>query len=363
MEINENVSSGYRVLRSGNNIIYTGKICKEGAAEFQLKTYDAISELKKRESHQLAQAKQAAATNKANGTNGGNGNGSKNGGNGSQQQQAKGHCLVACSEKLMRETMDKSLASSVDGLQQKNNNNSIGRGLDFQSALTQCSENQCKTLLSEEDVDVNNAEPQEIKLGAPNPPKQQQPESEPEEERKPDPPNGNGSTSNGNNASSTTTTNGGSTTSSANNTLRFHFTSAGGNLPAGITMMDMVEEAGRLGYETECYSKGFVGSACTFPAFSCKQRFSAPHCLFLLHPPAKSGVQGQTEEMKIHSENLDLWHTTSEGIYQRLKKFTRGESEEHKQRSAKEIVQTFSNNRYNSAQDIVRMGLIDHLLQ
>ena len=41
-------ASGYRVLRSGNDIIYTGKICKEGAAEFQQKTYDAVVELEKR---------------------------------------------------------------------------------------------------------------------------------------------------------------------------------------------------------------------------------------------------------------------------------------------------------------------------
>ena len=58
----------------------------------------------------------------------------------------------------------------------------------------------------------------------------------------------------------------------ATNTLRFHFTSAGGNLPAGISMLDMVEEANRMGYHTECHNKGFVGSAATFPAFACKQR-------------------------------------------------------------------------------------------
>lgn len=65
-------TSGYRVLRSGNNIIYTGKICQEGAADFQQRTYDAIAELKKRERDQMI------ANAKSQGQKNGGGTGNSN---------------------------------------------------------------------------------------------------------------------------------------------------------------------------------------------------------------------------------------------------------------------------------------------
>lgn len=82
------------------------------------------------------------------------------------------------------------------------------------------------------------------------------------------------------------------------NTLRFHFSSSGGNLPAGIAMMDMVEEAGRMGIHTECHSKGFVGSACTFPASPANNAFRLPIVFFFCIRPLNLGRMEKPENYK-----------------------------------------------------------------
>lgn len=82
-------------------------------------------------------------------------------------------------------------------------------------------------------------------------------------------------------------------------------------------MMDVVTEVSHK-YDTECHSKGFVGSAATFPAFACRKRLASELSVFLLHPPSKSGVHGQPDELAIHSENLDLWNGVSLAAYKRL---------------------------------------------
>ena len=82
-------------------------------------------------------------------------------------------------------------------------------------------------------------------------------------------------------------------------------------------MMDLVTEISNK-HPTECISKGFVGSAATFPAFACRKRFASDLSVFLLHPPSKSGVHGQPKELQIHSDNLDIWHDVSLGAYKKL---------------------------------------------
>jgi len=371
MEFNENVSSGYRVLRSGNNIIYTGKICKEGAAEFQLKTYDAIAELNKREAAIKQQNTNAAKNATINGVKKDNGN--QNPSTQSPQKQAAPAAPAEKPEKPLP-TVPPSIApedpavvdvkavkpAATSSLESEVSNNSCSTSSTSSTSVVP-GLSQPEYVYNPSIPSVSNDNSQSLMAGIASPQSASGGGS-----------GGSGSTP----AAGTKTAGGGAPT--ALNTLRFHFTSAGGNLPAGVAMMDMVEEAGRMGYHTECFSKGFVGSAATFPAFACKQRFATDHALFLLHPPAKSNVHGQTEELQIHSQNLDMWHSTSNMIYQRLKRFPfpkRGvnESDESytkkveqvahdKENAGHRIETSFSNNRYDTAKNVIGMGLIDHIL-
>jgi len=68
-----------------------------------------------------------------------------------------------------------------------------------------------------------------------------------------------------------------------------------------------------------------------------------------------------------------MWHKVSRDVYQRLKRFTSpaqqmlssalGESlEQRKEKAEKDIDKHFEDNRYNTAGEMLRMGLIDQLL-
>eukprot|EP00396_MALV-II-16_sp_LP-1_P000123 gene123-116_t len=66
--------------------------------------------------------------------------------------------------------------------------------------------------------------------------------------------------------------------------------------------------------DTECLSKGFVASAATYPAFACKKRIGSRHTYFLLHPPTKSGCGGQTDDLQLAVDNLQLVKDISTSI-------------------------------------------------
>lgn len=133
--------------------------------------------------------------------------------------------------------------------------------------------------------------------------------------------------------------------------LNIHITSGGGNVASGISMMNAVEQANDK-IDTKCISQGFVGSAATYAAFACKERCAAANTLFLLHPPSKSGISGQTDDVQVSAENLKRTHNNILDIYQRKtrcpKKF-------------KSIRKNFEDNRYSSAIDMLDFGLIDEI--
>lgn len=143
----------------------------------------------------------------------------------------------------------------------------------------------------------------------------------------------------------------------------------------------------RFNMDTECISKGFVGSAATFPAFACKNRVASQHTLFLLHEPAKSGVAGQTKDLKISSGNLDMAHEQSLNIYYDLSRKVFGKlcGDGNKQLlnggkladglklddagvkaaiedQKKRIANTFGDNSYSVANDMKALGFVDGLV-
>lgn len=101
---------------------------------------------------------------------------------------------------------------------------------------------------------------------------------------------------------------------SAPSLVTFHFNSGGGDLAAGMQMMDAVHETSKY-FPTRCVSEGFVGSAATYPALACHERITGRHTLFLLHAPSKSGLSGQPTELHTYADNLDMWHAASTGVY------------------------------------------------
>jgi len=138
-----------------------------------------------------------------------------------------------------------------------------------------------------------------------------------------------------------------------NQPLSVHITSGGGKVAQGIAMMNTIEELNQQ-IPTKCISKGFVGSAATYVAFSCNERCSGSNTQFLLHPPSKSGVSGQTSDLIMTAENSKRTYDNILNIYYRKSKIDT---------SAWEINKVFNDNSYSSAEDMKRMGLIDKILE
>ena len=97
--------------------------------------------------------------------------------------------------------------------------------------------------------------------------------------------------------------------------LNIHITSGGGKVNDGIAMMNTINDANKT-IKTKCISKGFVGSAATYAAFECNERCAGKNTMFLLHPPSKSGVSGQTDDIQISAENLQKTHNNILNIYE-----------------------------------------------
>lgn len=135
--------------------------------------------------------------------------------------------------------------------------------------------------------------------------------------------------------------------------LNIHITSPGGLVSAGLAMMQVIEHANRH-IDTVCYAKGLVGSAATLPAFACKKRYSSSSTIFLLHPPSGSGIEGQTEDIKVSSDNIRLVHNIIMNIY-------RKHSTKPRQHSM--IKRTFEDNRYSDAHTMIKCGLIDTIVE
>ena len=132
--------------------------------------------------------------------------------------------------------------------------------------------------------------------------------------------------------------------------INFHFTSGGGDIASGISIMNTIEELNKK-IDTNCYCKGFVGSAATYGAFSCKNIYSFENTLFLLHPPSTT-ISGQTEDLKISTNNIELWHNNILDIY--FKKCNNKCNEE--------IKKIFTDNKYSTSKEIFKIGLIDKIL-
>ena len=135
--------------------------------------------------------------------------------------------------------------------------------------------------------------------------------------------------------------------------LSIHITSGGGKVAQGIAMMNTVEEISQE-IPTRCISKGFVGSAATYAAFSCTERCAGANTQFLLHPPSKSGVSGQTDDLIVTAENSQRTYDNILNIYHRKSRVDG---------SMPGINKVFKDNGYSSAHDMKRFGLIDRILE
>ncbi|CAD7968170.1 unnamed protein product [Amoebophrya sp. A25] len=321
-------SNGYRVYRSGQNIIYAGKMCKEGAAEFQKHAYEAVAEREKEAkkptaaSASLTKKAPAAAATSANEKSGPAAPASPKAG-GPPTTSGTGTSVAEKTASSVKKT-DNGVATSVSndasmsgggrgGYVHVDGGATVSEGLPSKAPCTAqeaCSPPVPASAAPPDTGTAPSCEAQIIKAAALDPKKRRPP-------------------------------------------LRFHFSSQGGDLAAGFAMMDTIREIDASGHGTECISKGFVGSAATFPAFACKKRIASSSCLFLLHPPSKSGVHGQTEEMRIHADNLDLYHKTSVAAYTKLTSIPS---------ALTRIVQTFANNRYSTADEMTSMGLLDQVI-
>lgn len=133
--------------------------------------------------------------------------------------------------------------------------------------------------------------------------------------------------------------------------LNIHITSGGGTVSSGISMMNAIEQANK-DIDTKCISQGFVGSAATYAAFACKERCASVNTLFLLHPPSRSGISGQTDDVQISAENLKRTHDNILNIYEQKTKYPK---------MMEAITTNFTNNRYASALDMLNFGLIDKI--
>lgn len=138
-----------------------------------------------------------------------------------------------------------------------------------------------------------------------------------------------------------------------NRPLSIHITSGGGRVAQGIAMMNTIEELNRE-IPTRCVSKGFVGSAATYSAFACKERLAGANTQFLLHPPSKYGVSGQTDDLIVTAENSKRTFQTILDIYYRKSRV---------EDSTDAINATFKDNEYSSAKEIKALGLIDEILE
>jgi ATP-dependent protease ClpP protease subunit len=136
--------------------------------------------------------------------------------------------------------------------------------------------------------------------------------------------------------------------------LNIHITSGGGSVASGLAMMNAVEDANNNGIETISWSKGFVGSASTYVAFACKKRFSFENTVFLLHPPSKSGVSGQTLDIETSAENLRTTHDNIMNVYQ---KYTTKPS------MINSIQDNFENNKYSLSKTMLKFGLVDDIIK
>lgn len=135
--------------------------------------------------------------------------------------------------------------------------------------------------------------------------------------------------------------------------LNIHITSGGGSVASGLAMMNAVEDANNNGIKTISWSKGFVGSASTYVAFACKKRFSFENTVFLLHPPSKSGISGQTNDIETSAENLRTTHDNIMNVYQ---KYTT------KPFMINLIQNNFENNKYSLSKTMLNFGLIDDII-
>ena len=133
--------------------------------------------------------------------------------------------------------------------------------------------------------------------------------------------------------------------------INFHFTSGGGDIASGISIMNTIEELNKK-ITTNCYCKGFVGSAATYGAFSCKNKYSFDNTLFLLHPPSTT-ISGQTEDLRISTNNIELWHNNILDIY-----FKKCDN-----KCNSEVKKIFKDNKYSTSDEILKMGLIDKILK
>lgn len=135
--------------------------------------------------------------------------------------------------------------------------------------------------------------------------------------------------------------------------LNIHITSGGGKVNDGIAMMNTITDAKKT-VKTKCISKGFVGSAATYAAFECDERCAGKNTMFLLHPPSKSGVSGQTEDIQISAENLQKTHNNILSIYE-------NQSSQNNPDNFSIIKSIFKTNKYSSALDMQNIGLIDKI--
>jgi hypothetical protein len=81
-------SKAYKILLSGHDVIYTGKICKDGAAEFQKVAYDIAKQIISKKQQQGKQQQQASTQGQGNNNKGA-------AGRGQQQQQGNNRGAAA----------------------------------------------------------------------------------------------------------------------------------------------------------------------------------------------------------------------------------------------------------------------------
>ena len=138
--------------------------------------------------------------------------------------------------------------------------------------------------------------------------------------------------------------------------LNIHITSRGGNVSSGIAMMNTIEEVNNdkdIDIRTKCIAKGFVGSAATYSMFSCHERFARANTLFQLHPPSKSHISGQTEDLQTIAENITMTHNNILNIYYR-------KTNNRTVDNYTNIENVYKNNKYSDTYEIYKLGLIDN---
>ena len=133
--------------------------------------------------------------------------------------------------------------------------------------------------------------------------------------------------------------------------IHIYINSPGGSIMAGLAIYDIMQF---IKCKVNTYCIGMAASMGSLLLAAGARRYILPHARVMVHQPliAGGGISGPVSDIEIHAQEMTLLKKKLTDIYVR-----------HTKKSFEELTQMMDRDRYMSAEEAKKLGLVDEVVQ